>query len=74
MSTAVLESVITRMFPPNTSYRAQGWITRAGQPVQIEYEAGFDKVGHAYLHEVGTGRELEMTPLDAREDLYRRME
>jgi hypothetical protein len=69
MSTTLLESVITRMFPPNTAFRQYGWVLRERKPVLIEYEAGFGETGQPYMHDVSTGQPLEMTPMDAKEDL-----
>jgi hypothetical protein len=69
MSTLLLESVITRMYPPNTAFRQWGWVLRERKPVLIEYEAGFGETGQPYMYDVSTGQPLGMTPVDAREDL-----
>jgi len=69
MSTAKLEAAIGWMFPPGRAVRARGWVWRSDGPVEIEYEAGFSETGHPYLHDISNGHELEMTPVDCREDL-----
>lgn len=69
MSTALLESALAQMFPPNLTIRRRGWIWRNGEPTEIEYVLGSDEVGHQYIREVGRPWPLEMTPMDSKEDL-----
>jgi hypothetical protein len=69
VGTALLESAIAEMFPPNLTIRRCGWVRSENGPVQIEYEMGFDALGTPFFYDVATGLPPVMTPRDSEEDL-----
>lgn len=69
MSTTQLQSALAQTHPPNLAFHRTGWVWRNGVATEIRYIVGSDEVGHQFIHEVGTRRELEMTPYDTEKDL-----